>query len=167
MNLHKYTFCNLGCNLVYNHFVILCILSCYSVFHIYLKGYNPQTAKRRVGQQYSKIHANELSNHYVNYFSLNREGKLTLAANLGITLGSLRRWMRRKWQEEQDLDRAKIKLQEPYTQDSGLNVAGKHVIKYTLYFTKLVVVIITQFTQNCIFSWFTKQNSHYYMQAWN
>ena len=128
-----YTYCKLGCNSVSNHFLILCILSCYSEFHIYLKVYNPQTARRRVGQHYSKVRAYELSNHYVNYFSLNREGKRSLAANLGITSEGLSKWMRRKYQEEQDLVRAKIKLQEPYMQDLGRDVAGTDV-NYTILY---------------------------------
>ena len=113
-------------NSVYNHTVVLCILSfsCSSVFRPFLKEYNPQTAKRKRGQSYSKIHTRELNKHYAKYFSLTREAKSSLAKSLGITLLSLADWMRRKRQEERDLKEAKKQLQTQYKQEDGLNAAG-------------------------------------------
>ena len=121
-----YTYSKLGCNSVYNPTVILSISSllCCSVFRTYLKEYNPQTARRWRGQSYSRIHTRELNKHYVDFFNLTHEAKLHLAANLGITVDSLRRWMRKKWHEERDLVRVKNRIQTPYKQDHGLNVAG-------------------------------------------
>ena len=120
--------CKLGCSSVYNYAlrILLSILSfsCSTVFHPFLKEYNPQTAKRRRGQSYSEIHTRELNEHYVTYFSLTLEAKRCLARSLGISVDSLRRWMRKKWEEERDLERAKNRIHTSYKQEHGLNVAG-------------------------------------------
>ena len=89
-----------------------------------MKEYNPQKAKRTCGQRFSKIHTKELNKHYVKYFSLTPEAKRSLAESLGMTPGSLRKWMQRKRREERDLEEAKSQLQTPYKQEHRLNGAG-------------------------------------------
>ena len=89
-----------------------------------MKQYNPQKAKRGRGQSYSAIQTRELNKHYVNYFTFSREAKSSLAESLGITQISLTRWMRKKRQEERDLEEAKNQLQKRYKQEPGQNVAG-------------------------------------------
>ena len=119
-------YCKLGFNSVYNHTLVLCILSflCSSVFHPYLKQYNPQTAKLSRGHGFSERQTRELNKHYVTYFSLTREGRSSLAKSLGIAPISLSRWMRRKRQEESDFEEAKNQPQTHHKQEHGLNVAG-------------------------------------------
>ena len=120
--------CKLGCSSVYNYAlrIVLSVLSfsCSSVFCPFLKEYDPQTTKRRRGQSYSEIHARELDKHYVTYFSLTLEAKRCLARSLGISVDSLRKWMRRKWHEERDLERTKNRIHTFYIEAHGLNVAG-------------------------------------------
>ena len=94
------------------------------IYHHCLKEYNPQTAKPRVGQKYSKILTKELNKEYLNFFNVTAEAKCSLAKSLGITVDGLRRWMHKKWQEQRDLERAKKCIQTPYIQQHGLSVAG-------------------------------------------
>ena len=114
--------------------VILCILSFirYTVFRPCLKEYNPQTAKRRKGEHYSKLQARELNKHYANYFSLTQEAKRTLATTLGIKTGSLRLWMHRKWRQEKDSKRIRLHLQTLCQQERGINVAGIRITAFHL-----------------------------------
>ena len=121
----------LGCNSVYDYAVRsplhILSFSCSSVFRTCLKEYDPQTAKRRKEQCFSNIHTRELNKHYVNYFNLTKEAKRCLARSLGISVESLRKWMRKKWQDERDLERTKNRIQTSYKQEHGLNVAGMRV----------------------------------------
>ena len=102
----------------------------YTVFRPYLKEYNPQTAKHRAGEHFSKVHTRELSKRYPDYFTLTPKAKRALATRLGMTVESLRKWMSRKWQKE-DLERKKQKLQTSYMQEHGISFAGMLQVPFT------------------------------------
>ena len=56
------------------------------------------------------------------------EAKRSLAESLGMTRDSLQKWMRRKWQEERNLEEAKNQLQTPYKQEHRPDVADIMII---------------------------------------
>ena len=109
--------------------------------YMYLKEYNPQTARRKLVEHSFKIPQRELKKYYVIYFSLTPEAKRCLAASLGITPPSLRKWMLRKRQKDQNLQRSKNQLRTPCNQNHGIHIAGIYMYASIL----LVLLILTQF----------------------
>ena len=109
------------------------------LFCSYLKGYDPQAAKRRVRERFTDVQTRELNKHYANYFSLTRQAKRSLATSLGISVESLRKWMRRKWEKENALKITKDQLQTFYKQEHGIHITG---ICLHVHFNILFVVVI-------------------------
>ena len=97
------------------------------IFHPYLNGYVPPTAKRRARQCYTKILTRETNKHYPNYFSLTQEAKRSLATRLGIKPDNLRKRMVRKWEKEKALEKPNNQLRIPYKQELGIHLAGIYV----------------------------------------
>ena len=93
--------------------------------YMYPKECNPQRVKHSNHRHYSEVLKSEHSKDYINFFTLDPKDKLSLAANLGITMNRLERcaWMLKKGQEEENLERRKNQVQTFY-KEHGLNDTG-------------------------------------------
>ena len=86
--------------------------------------YDPQLARRKMGEYFTDIQTRELSRHYDTYFSLTSKAKYSLASSLGIPVYSLRKWMYRMRQKQNELSIIQQQHQTPSKRKHVMTASG-------------------------------------------